>query len=137
MTQDCSVGVSTAVCTESASGSEANFPGSSTVTYGEGEEEMGEVATIPVTITAGANKLGASADAAPTSDASSEENTSVAASTGGSADVPSATSTQTRAAGASSSSAAPAEHTGAAVQGVSSNLGLVGAAAGLFAGLLI
>ncbi|KAL2815394.1 hypothetical protein BDW59DRAFT_153886 [Aspergillus cavernicola] len=44
-TADCSVHSSRAVCTESAGGSEANFPGVSTTTTGVG--------LIPVTVTAG------------------------------------------------------------------------------------
>ncbi|KAJ4290478.1 hypothetical protein N0V90_010695 [Kalmusia sp. IMI 367209] len=51
MTQDCSIGASRVVCKESASGSEANFPGSSTETY-EGDGWTG-VTSLPVTITAG------------------------------------------------------------------------------------
>ncbi|KAJ4983455.1 hypothetical protein SVAN01_11063 [Stagonosporopsis vannaccii] len=51
-TADCARGA-TVTCTEFAAGSEANFPGSSTVTY-----EGTDIVTIPVTVTAGAEKLG-------------------------------------------------------------------------------
>lgn len=133
MTQDCSIGVATATCKESASGSEANFPGSSTETY-EGEE----VTHLPVTITAGANKLAANADATPTPDASSSKGSSSAvATTGGSASATLATSTRAGASASNSSSVAPAENTGAADRSMVSKVGLVGAAAGLFAGLLL
>ncbi|KAK7192395.1 hypothetical protein DPSP01_004979 [Paraphaeosphaeria sporulosa] len=87
-TADCSIGTVTAVCKESASGSEANFPGSSTETYSD-------VTHLPVIVTAGVDKLGASADATPTSNGGSKGSTSVAATKGGSADATLATSTHT------------------------------------------
>ncbi|KAJ4355464.1 uncharacterized protein N0V89_003480 [Didymosphaeria variabile] len=131
MTQDCSIGVATATCKESASGSEANFPGSSTETYED-------ITRLPVTITAGAEKLAASADATPTPDASSKGSSSAVATTGGSASATMATSTRAGASASNSSSVAPAESTGAADRSMGSNVGLVGvAAAGVFAGLLL
>lgn len=129
MTQDCSIASSTALCKESASGSEANFPGSSTETY--------DVSAMAVVITAGVDKLAAGADATATADGSSKQSTSIAASTGGSVDTTSAAPTQSKASGSGSNSAAPAEHTGAAHSNMASNLGLFGAAAGVFAGLMI
>jgi hypothetical protein len=56
MTQDCAFAESTAVCKESASGSEANFPGSSTETY-----SWTGYASIVVTVTEGVGMLGAEA----------------------------------------------------------------------------
>ncbi|KAF2439250.1 hypothetical protein P171DRAFT_525762 [Karstenula rhodostoma CBS 690.94] len=130
-TADCSFGTATAICKESASGSEANSPGSSTETYSEG------VTRLPIIVTAGADKLGASADATPTSHGSSKGSTNAAATTGDSADATMATSTHIGASGSSSSAVAPAENTGAAARYMASNVGLVGAAAGLFAGLVV
>lgn len=53
-TQMCSTqGTTAAVCMESAGGSEANFPGSSTTSY-----EGTDVAVFGVTVTAGADRLG-------------------------------------------------------------------------------
>ncbi|KAL5422693.1 hypothetical protein PMIN06_008611 [Paraphaeosphaeria minitans] len=129
-TADCSIGMATAVCKESASGSEANFPGSSTETYSN-------ITHLPVIVTAGADKLSASAAATPTSNASPERSTSVDATTGGSPDATMATSTHTGASGSSSSAVAPAENTGAAAKYAVFNVGFVGAAAGLFAGLVM
>lgn len=132
-TQDCSITSSKAVCKESAAGTSANFPGSSTVTYEKGGEE-GEVTTFPVTITAGLDKLAASASASPTSTGSSKETTSAS----GSANATLATSTRTSASsGSEGTAAAPAQNTGAAVKNMVMNIGLVGAAGGLFVGLLV
>ncbi|EME47639.1 hypothetical protein DOTSEDRAFT_114740, partial [Dothistroma septosporum NZE10] len=56
-TQDCSrQGTTSAVCTESNGGNEANDPGMSTTSY-----ESSDIAVLPVTVTAGEEKLGASA----------------------------------------------------------------------------
>jgi len=132
MTQDCSVGPQTAICKESASGSEANFPGSSTETYTE-------VTSMPVTITAGAEKLAASAEATVTSSGSGSESESVATSSGAQTSTGTlSTATQTGNATSSSASgaSASASNTGAAGRNMASNVGLVGAA-GLFAGLLM
>lgn len=57
-TQDC---VSQTVCVESAGGDGANFPGASTTTY-----ESGDVERMPVTVTAGVEKLSAGAMATTT-----------------------------------------------------------------------
>ena len=51
-TMDCDLASSTAVCRETAGGSEANFPGSSTTSY-----EGTDVGRATITITAGADKL--------------------------------------------------------------------------------
>ncbi|KAF2765578.1 hypothetical protein EJ03DRAFT_354720 [Teratosphaeria nubilosa] len=81
-TQDCQVATATAttdgetgtavaaVCAESAAGSEANFPGSSTATYAGTD-----IAQIPVAMTAGAEKLGASAGASASTTAASATST--------------------------------------------------------------
>ncbi|KAH9836899.1 hypothetical protein Tdes44962_MAKER08424 [Teratosphaeria destructans] len=81
-TQDCQVATATAttdgetgtaaaaVCAESAGGSEANFPGSSTTVYAGTE-----IAQIAVAVTAGAEKLGASAGASASTTAASATST--------------------------------------------------------------
>jgi hypothetical protein len=130
MTLDCSIGTATAVCKESASGSEANFPGSSTEIYSG-------ITHLPVIITAGANKLGVSADTTPTLDGSLKVRMSAVANTDNSANTTLATSTRAGALESNSSSVAPAENTSAAARYAASNVGLIGAAAGLFAGLLV
>jgi hypothetical protein len=125
MTQDCMLASSSAVCKESASGSEANFPGSSTETY-EGTD-MGNAA---VTVTTGSDKLAAAAKVTPT---------------GGGSGSPSATAgSAAKSTGASITSSAPASAAAAttsptgnaAAHAVATNGRLV-AAAGLLAGLLL
>lgn len=131
MTQDCSIADSSAVCKESAGGSEANFPGSSTETYA-GDEDMA-LTSLPVTVTKGAEKLTASAAATPTGSGS------VAASTGSGASGTQASATKKSASGSTSGSATPsAEATGAAAaNAMTLRVGIVGAAAGLFGGLFL
>ncbi|KZM28631.1 uncharacterized protein EKO05_0006744 [Ascochyta rabiei] len=51
-TADCSRGANTALCTEFATGSEANFPGSSTTTYASED-----ILTLPETVASGAERL--------------------------------------------------------------------------------
>ncbi|KAF2753051.1 hypothetical protein EJ05DRAFT_230939 [Pseudovirgaria hyperparasitica] len=53
----CTVSETLAVCAESAAGSEANFPGSSTETYTLSETDEYGYISVPVTITAGLEKL--------------------------------------------------------------------------------
>ncbi|KAL4959997.1 putative GPI anchored protein [Aspergillus stella-maris] len=62
----CSVGDSTAVCTDTAGGPEANFPGTSTATT--------DVSLMPVTITAGS--ITSASDSEPTSTSASESSSS-------------------------------------------------------------
>jgi hypothetical protein len=111
MTQDCSRAASTASCAESASGSEANDPGASTATYA-----AEDLTTLPVTVTSGAEKLGASAQA--TASGSANASGSVSASGSRSAASGSAASTTTASVtqivGSSSASASGASHTGTA-----------------------
>lgn len=132
MTADCSFGSTTALCKESASGSEANFPGSSTETY-SGDGGWTGVTHLPVTITAGAEKLAASVEASPTPNGSSKGIASAAATTGGSANATSAIPTATGKTASSSSAVPPPGNTGAAVRSTFSNSVLIGAGAGVFA----
>ncbi|EME86252.1 uncharacterized protein MYCFIDRAFT_82178 [Pseudocercospora fijiensis CIRAD86] len=81
-TQQCSA----TVCTESNGGSEANFPGSSVTTY-----DASDVASLPVTVTAGADKLGSGG--ATTTGGGSESATSTA-STGSNASQTTASVTE-------------------------------------------
>lgn len=128
----------TVTCTEFASGSEANFPGSSTTTY-EGED----ILTLPVTVTSGAEKLGAQASAtgsASASGGSSGSATSGSAPTASTASVTQIVGTNSAyASGASrtqGASASATPSTGVADSVVSKG-GLVGAVAGLVGGLLL
>lgn len=141
MTVDCGHGA-TVTCMESASGSEANFPGSSTTTYG-GED----IGTLPVTVTSGAEKLGstqASATGSASGSASQSGNGSATSRSAASATTASVTQiTGTISAsesgivntGVASASATPS--TGAAsFNFIYFHGGLVGAVVGLF-GMLI
>lgn len=136
-TQDCVVGTANIVCKETAGGSEANFPGSSTETY-----DLSSVMTLPVTVTAGVDKLRVTGGGAASSAVSSSADAA-------SRSAPSASNaTPTSAAGSGSiapsskvsqSGSAPATaSTGAAVVNVVAfGGGLIGAAAGVFGGLLL
>lgn len=133
--EDCTVGA-TVTCAEFATGSEANFPGSSTTTY-QGED----ILTIPVTVTSGAEKLGTQASATDSASASARASGSSAAS-GSAASASTASVTQitgtnsasvsgaSRTSGAVSASATPSPGA-AAANSVASYGALVGAAAGL------
>lgn len=140
MTADCVITASSAVCKESAGGSEANFPGSSTETYTE-------VGTVVIQITAGADKASLPASAAATPSAESGMLTGMVT---GSASaplsalptlsrLPSTVSQGSGVASASSTSSAPAEASTGAASGnvVVIGGGLLGAAAGVFGGLLL
>jgi hypothetical protein len=133
--EDCTFGA-TVTCAEFATGSEANFPGSSMTTY-EGED----ILTLPVTVTSGAEMLGAQASATGSASASASASGSSAAS-GSGASVSTASITQivgtnsaslsgaSRTSVAASASASPS--TGAAAANAIVSYGaLVGAAAGL------
>lgn len=74
-TMDCKFASSSAVCTESFGGSEANFPGTSISTY-----EWEGLATMQVVVTAGADKLG-SVDAQATASLSTASETAKATTT--------------------------------------------------------
>ncbi|KAF3031328.1 hypothetical protein E8E12_001647 [Didymella heteroderae] len=134
--EDCTFGA-TVTCAEFATGSEANFPGSSTTTY-----EGADIMTIPVTVTSGAEKLGAQASA--TGSASAGASASGSSASSGSAAIASSASV-TRIVGTNSASASGASHTsGAASASATPSTGaaagnavvsygaLVGAAAGVF-----
>jgi hypothetical protein len=123
MTQDCSWSGKSAVCTESASGEEANFPGKSTETYESG--------TMLVTVTAGADKLKNAAKATPAASGSESVPAMTTAATGSAATQTLATVTQS---GSTQASGTPAEATGAATANVVTlGRGLVGAGVGLLA----
>ena len=134
-TADCNRGA-TVTCTESAGGSEANFPGSSTTTY-----EGTDVATLPVTVTSGVDKLG-SVQVSATGSASGSVSQSGSATSGGSASATTASVTQivgTNSASASSvrtasASASATPSTGAAS---SNNAYLYGGLLGAVAAALL
>ena len=118
------------VCTESAGGSSANFPGSSTTTYDE-------VDTMPVTVTGGVALLsgGGGAGATTTSATSTQSPT-----TGGSASRTTASVTQLTGTAMSSSETGAASQTSSAAAQTSSGAasrsdiiggGLVGGAIGV------
>ncbi|KAF1945205.1 hypothetical protein EJ02DRAFT_339139 [Clathrospora elynae] len=126
-TMDCVIAAS-AVCKETAGGSEANFPGSSTTTY-----DAESVATYALTVTAGAEKLSAKVTgslASVTSVASSGTASGTASGT------VSGTVSGTRSV-SQSGSAPSATHTGAAAGNAIMGGGFLGVAAGLLGGLLL
>ncbi|KAI1509188.1 hypothetical protein KJE20_09190 [Pyrenophora tritici-repentis] len=126
-TMDCVIAKS-AVCKESASGTEANFPGSSTETY-----DADDVATVGLVVTAGLEKLDFKVEASTTVDGkSSATSTAVGGSAGSmsSAQLPASTSVSV-----TGSAATPAA-TGAAVVNTVGG-GLLSIAAGLLGGLLL
>lgn len=130
MTQDCSFSGTLAICQESAGGSEANFPGSSTTTYGGDGDDEWSITTLAVTVTAGADKLKVDAKATPTP---AQSGSSTAAKTGGSAASTMATATQSNASGSATSS--PAQASGLASKSLAVNGGLIGAAMGVLGAL--
>lgn len=117
--QDCKFESSTAVCMESATGSEANFPGSSTETY-----EAESITTFAITVTAGAEKLTAKGGASQTGASGSvaPSQTASAGSLSGSA-------------GPSKTSSLPVQSTNAAAGNVVVGSGFVVAAAGVVGGM--
>ncbi|KAF1850751.1 uncharacterized protein K460DRAFT_21400 [Cucurbitaria berberidis CBS 394.84] len=136
-TQDCVIAPSSAVCKETAGGSEANFPGSSTTTY-----EASSNGGLVVTVTAGVEKLKGGAQMTATGGGSSP---TASASTGSGASKTTASATQATgssvasgSASASQSSSTPASASkAAAAANVALGGGLVGAAAGLLGSLLL
>ncbi|OSS48902.1 hypothetical protein B5807_07134 [Epicoccum nigrum] len=135
--EDCQRGA-TVTCTEFATGSEANFPGTTTATY-----EGAEIITIPVTVTAGADKLGS---AQATETASSSASGAASGSSASASMVSASTASVTRVGGSNTASASGATHThlsttpstGASVAMSSAlNPGLVGVAMGLIGGLFL
>lgn len=133
-TQDCDLASSTAVCRETAGGSEANFPGSSTTTY-----EGTEIGSVTITVTAGADKLAqsGSASSAPASQTSAQS-VSRSASTASMTPAPGSSNAAASASTSRTGSAAASASTaGAAVNALMMGGGFVGAAAGVFGGLLL
>lgn len=129
-TQDCIVASTAATCMESFSGTEANFPGSST-------EEYSEIGSLLIQITAGSDKLTAPASAKATPTASGAPTTGSANS-----GMPTLTAKPSGSSGAAASgtSSAPSQvSTGAAVGNAAmiGGGGLFGVAAGVFGGLLL
>ncbi|KAG9195075.1 hypothetical protein G6011_00195 [Alternaria panax] len=132
-TMDCVVAKS-AVCEESASGSEANFPGSSTTTY---DADM--VGTFGLMITAGADKLDAQAAVTTTETSESSATTKTAQSMSGSV-AESVASTGvavgSRSVSPTGTSGSVTEATGAANANAVVGGGLLTVAAGVIGGLL-
>jgi len=124
-TIDCSFGTPSIVCKETAGGSEANFPGSSTTSY-----DATEFANAKISVTAGANLLGS---------AGSGGATGVVSTTATSSAVASAIQSTTPTARSESASGSPiASQTKVATTTVSTGaaasngVGLVGAVLGTF-----
>ena len=145
-TQDCKTSVTPAVCMESASGSEANFPGSSTTTYAGTD-----VTSFPVTITAGLEKLGAAGAGKTTSGGSATSTdsastgaavtvlsgTAKATSTGSAGSSEGSSSTGSSTASTTASASAAASSGAAVVNGASGGvLGAAAAAVGCVAAIL-
>jgi hypothetical protein len=132
-TMDCVVAKS-AVCKESASGTEANFPGSSTETY-----DAESVGTFGLIITAGADKLNFKAEATTTEAAASSATMETGSSMSGSKEQNSASTGVAVGSGSVSQtgSAAVVEATGAANAKAVVGGGLLSVAAGVIGGLLL
>jgi hypothetical protein len=128
MTQDCSFGAKSATCTESAGGTDANFPGKST----DAEYNHG---SMYVTVTKGVEMLAAATgEALPTPSGT----VSGPARTGSAGSQTLATAVSGVASGTPRASGSVPEATGAAaVNGVVLGRGVVGAGVGLLAGLLL
>ncbi|KAF2168351.1 hypothetical protein M409DRAFT_21785 [Zasmidium cellare ATCC 36951] len=112
-TQQCATqGTTAAVCTESNAGSEANFPGVSTTTY-----EGTDVVVLPVTVTAGVERLGGGGSAsASTGSSGSSAPASVSATATSSGEV-------TMLTGTASSSSSSASRSGSESSSSSSGTG--------------
>ncbi|KAF2123438.1 hypothetical protein P153DRAFT_371637 [Dothidotthia symphoricarpi CBS 119687] len=127
-TQDCVIAASSAICKETAGGSEANFPGSSTETY-----DATDVGSMILTVTKGAEKMTASASATPTG---SNKVVAVASTGNGpSTSVAQATGTtsvsRSASASGSASTAAVTSTAAAAANSLVLGSGVVGVVAGL------
>jgi hypothetical protein len=132
-TQDCVLASSSAVCKETAGGSEANFPGSSTTTY-----EGTEIGSLTLTITAGTDKLVLTNSAAGSSSAAATQsvsNSALSASTTPTPESGSAAASST--ASKTGSATAQASTAGATVNSVISGGGLFGIVMGMFGNLLL
>lgn len=131
-TQDCDAGTTSAVCTESYGGSEANYPGVGTTTY-----TGSEIVIAQVVITAGADKLsagsGASAGGSSTPATASATTTgTVSSTTTGTPSLTEISGTATSKSGSVTSSATTASSSGSAVSVHVPVSGFWAAAAGLF-----
>jgi hypothetical protein len=128
-TQDCVIASSSAVCKESASGSEAVSPGSSTTTY-----ESSMIGRLTVMVTAGTDKLVRTGSVGESSSAIASQIASTASITptpGSSITAASSSASRT------SSVPAQASTAGAAVNAIVMGGGFSGAAAAVFGGLLL
>lgn len=140
-TADCSRGANTALCTEFAAGSEANDPGTSTMTY-----ESEDITIFPVTVTSGAEKLGSAQATATGSASGSASQSGSGSATSGSA-ASSSTASITQIVGTNSRSASGVAHTDAASATPSTgaasansmflHAGVIGAVANFFAGMFL
>ncbi|KXT11745.1 hypothetical protein AC579_5041 [Pseudocercospora musae] len=140
-TQECS---SASVCTESNGGSEANFPGSSVTTY-----DASDVASLPVTVTAGADQLGSGGAAGTTTTTRGVEGATSTASTGSNASSQTTASVNAEMSGTTARSSA--SQTGTATESAASTSsssaalrmeaalggGLLAAALGLLGGFVL
>lgn len=129
-TQDCVIAPSSAVCKETAGGSEANFPGSSTETY-----EATDIASMILTVTKGAEKLTASAAATPvpSSMASATSGSGASRST---ASVAQSTSSNSASQSASASGTNPSVAVASTGAAAANAFALGGGAFGVAAGVL-
>lgn len=142
-TVDCAFGSASAVCTLSQGGSGIKYPGVTTTTV-----EAGGVGSVFIVVTAGAEKLTASAKATPTGVKSSVAASATASASATAKASATATSNGTATATASegsgtvtpskAGSAAPGTFTGAAAaNAVVLGGGFVGAAVGLLGGIML
>jgi hypothetical protein len=118
-TMDCVIAKS-AVCKESAAGTEANFPGSSTTTY-----EAESVGTFGVLVTAGMDKLNVKAAATAAASVTSEAAATGSGVSGSMATITSAASTKAAAA-ASGSASVSASASAANISGYVEKVGAAG-----------
>jgi hypothetical protein len=132
VTMDCVFSPQSAVCAESAGGSEANFPGSSTMTY-----DASEMGDFIMTVTGDVSKLAAQTTASGSASAA----TSTGAAQTGSKSESMATVTQTSGTASKSvsgsASAAPSQTGAAAARVATLGGGLFAAVAGLMGGLFL
>ncbi|KAJ4318877.1 hypothetical protein N0V94_004207 [Neodidymelliopsis sp. IMI 364377] len=132
-TQDCMPAPSSIVCKESAGGSEANFPGSSTTTY-----EGTETGKLTLTVTAGKEKLVQTSSVSGTSSATSSQSVAPSASTASITPMPgSGSAAASSIASRTGSAPAQASTAAAAVNAIVMGGSLSGAAAAVFGGLLL
>jgi hypothetical protein len=141
-TANCVFSPQSAVCVESAGGSEANFPGESTTTYGSDETASliltvaGDVAKLSAQATESGSASMATSTGAAQTGSKSESMASVTQISGTAS--PSASASKSVSGSASgSASAAPSQTAAAAARVVSLGGGLFAAVAGLMGGLFL